>query len=281
MASSSCMLFGFCIHVLTSSATPSHRVLTAAIVQFSLSTAHVIVTLVELLQAFAPGVDPDMYYSNPGANKVFIAGFYIYVINTFVQELLLIWRLYGLWGRRFRVCVVPLILWAAHVCIATVAVSSFIPTTATGTPQNVLAFGLAGWGLETATNLTANFGIAYRLWKAERTTALLGKQRYLNYQSTMLLIVECGALITTCTVIMFGLFASGHESGIVGVGVATQVATVSPLLIVVRMGLARTRSLAGQTTNTYPLEINVLRTENTASDYNMQGTGKPQARDGV
>lgn len=179
--------------------------------------------------------------------------------------------------------------------IATIAVSSFIPTTGTGTSQNVLAFGLAGWGLETATNLTANFGIAYRLWKAERRTAPLGAQR-LNYQSTMLLIVECGALITTCTVIMFGLFASGHESGIVGVGIATQVAvshflgfvarmtderlqTISPLLIVVRVGLARTRSLArpsGQTiSNTYPLEINVLRTENIASDHNTQGTGKP------
>jgi hypothetical protein len=103
---------------------------------------------------------------------------------------------------------------------------------------------------------------------------------------------------------MFGLFASGHESGIVGVGIATQVAvshflgfvarmtderlqTISPLLIVVRVGLARTRSLvrpSGQTTSAYPLEMNVLRTENTASDYTTQGTGKPQGglpRDGV
>ena len=108
--------------------------------------------------------------------------------------------------------------------IATIAVSSFIPTTATASPQNVLAFGLAGWGLETATNLTANFGIAYRLWEAECRTAPLGAQRHMDYQSTMLLIVECGALITTCTIIMFGLFASGNQSGIVGVGIATQIA---------------------------------------------------------
>lgn len=42
------------------------------------------------------------------------------------------------------------------------------------------------------------------------------------------MIVECGALITTCTVIMFGLFASGHEAGIVGVGIATQIAVSRP-----------------------------------------------------
>ena len=60
--------------------------------------------------------------------------------------------------------------------------------------------------------------------------------------------------------------------------------TISPLLIVVRMNLARTRSLAGQTTDTYPLEIDVLRTENMASDYNMQRIGNPQGahpQDGV
>lgn len=58
------------------------RVLTAAVVQFSLSTAHVIITLVQLLQAFARGVDPDVYYSNPGGSKAFIIGFYVYVINV-------------------------------------------------------------------------------------------------------------------------------------------------------------------------------------------------------
>ncbi|KAH0827488.1 hypothetical protein J3R83DRAFT_4198 [Lanmaoa asiatica] len=199
------------------------RVFAAAIVQFSLSTAHVINTLVELLQVFTYGVDPNVYYSNPGANKAFIVGFYIYVINTFVQELLLIWRLHGLWGRKFRICIVPKRR-QNFQGTGTIAVSSFIPTTATGTPQNVLAFGLAAWGLETATNLTANFGIAYRLWKAERITAPLGAQRHFNYQSSMLLIVECGALITTCTVVMFGLYASGHQAGIAGVGIATQIA---------------------------------------------------------
>ncbi|KAH0827487.1 hypothetical protein J3R83DRAFT_4196 [Lanmaoa asiatica] len=256
----------------------------AAIVQFSLSTAHVIITLVKLLQAFTYGVDPNVYYSNPGASKASMVGLYVYVINTFVQELLLIWRLYGLWGRKFRVCVVPLIFWAAHVGTGIIAVYSFIPTTVTG--NNLVTFALTGWGLETATNLTANFGIAYRLWNAERRTAPLGAQRHFNYQSTMLLIVECGALITTCTVVMFGLYASGYESGLAVVGIAAQIATVSPLLIVVRMGLAQAQSRSGGRTmlRTYPLEISVLRTEDTFIEDTSKGTGKPPSsspREGV
>ncbi|KAG9316335.1 hypothetical protein JVU11DRAFT_2366, partial [Chiua virens] len=77
------------------------RVLIAAIVQFSLSTAHVIVTFVQLLQAFTYGINADAYYNSRG--PVFIFSWYIYIIN----ELLLIWRLYNVWGRNFRICIVP------------------------------------------------------------------------------------------------------------------------------------------------------------------------------
>ncbi|KAH0827485.1 hypothetical protein J3R83DRAFT_4180 [Lanmaoa asiatica] len=279
-----CMLFGFCIQVLTSNTKSSRRVFAAAIVQFSLSTAHVIIVLVELLQAFTHEVDPNVYYSNPGASNASVAALYVYVVNTFAQELLLIWRLHGLWGGKFRVSIVPLILWVGHLGTGIIAVISFIPTTATG--GNLRTFVLTGWGLETATNLTANFGIAYRLWKAERRTAPLGAQRRLNYQSTMLLIVECGALITTCTVIMFGLYSSGHESGLAIVGIAAQIATVSPLLIVVRMGLAQAQSRSGGRTmlRTHPLEISVLRTEDTFIEDTSKGTGKHpsnSSREGV
>lgn len=53
--------------------------------------------------------------------------------------------------------------------------------------------------------------------------------------------------------------------------------TISPLLIVVRVGLAQARTRpSGQTINTFPLEINVLRTENTFSEFTSHGTGKPQ-----
>ena len=58
------------------------RVLAAAVLQFSLSTAHVIISLVKMLQAFAQGVDPDVYYSNMSASNIFVVGFYVYVINV-------------------------------------------------------------------------------------------------------------------------------------------------------------------------------------------------------
>ncbi|KIJ14356.1 hypothetical protein PAXINDRAFT_115993 [Paxillus involutus ATCC 200175] len=271
----SCILFGFCIFVLGTNTSSSRRVLLAAIVQFALATTHVIITLIELFQAFTYSVDANDYYSNPGGNNIFIAGSFVYIVNTFVQELLLIWRLYVLWGGKLRVCILPLILLTLHVIIACIAVSSFIPSTATSSSHNAYSYGLAGWGLETATNLTTNCGIAYRLWGADKRTALLRSQKHFKYKNSMLIVIECGALITTCTIIMFGLYASGHDSGIVGVGIATQVATTAPLFIVARVGITQSRSRAGstsQTTYTVPLEINVMQTENTFNDYPMQTT---------
>ncbi|KIJ62916.1 hypothetical protein HYDPIDRAFT_30055 [Hydnomerulius pinastri MD-312] len=157
--------------------------------------------------------------------------------------------------------------------IASIAVASFSPSSATSSSHDVRSYGLSGWGLEAAVNLTSTCGIAYRLRKAEKRTAALGPQKRFNYKASMLIVVECGAIITTCTVIMFGLYASGKDSGIVGVGIATQVATIAPLLIIARVGIAQSSSRHGsgplQTTYPGPLEINVIRTEDTFDGHPM------------
>ncbi|KIJ67461.1 hypothetical protein HYDPIDRAFT_84009 [Hydnomerulius pinastri MD-312] len=212
-----CILFAFCIFVLGVSRNSSRRILLfASFVQFVLAAAHVIISLVQLLQAFTHSVDAgraEAYYSDPGGNNLFIAGFVVYITNTFVQELLLMWRLYVLWDRNLRICIPP---------VRPIYASPTGRIDLTVLSHDVHVYGLTGWGLETAVNLSSTLGIAYRLWKAEKKTAVLTK--HFNYKSSMLIIVECGALITTCTAIMFGLYSSGKPMGIVGVGVATQVA---------------------------------------------------------
>ncbi|KAG1855954.1 hypothetical protein F4604DRAFT_1219167 [Suillus subluteus] len=76
------------------------------------------------------------------------------------------WRLYVIWGRNFTICIIPFIIWMLHCIIASIAVSGFIPATATPLTRNVHSYGLAGWGLETGVNFLASDGIAYRLWHA-------------------------------------------------------------------------------------------------------------------
>ncbi|KAG1727611.1 hypothetical protein EDB19DRAFT_1749752 [Suillus lakei] len=221
------------------------------------------------MAAFATSASAaNNYFANPGGNELFVGGFYVYIVNTFAQELLLIWRLYVIWDRNFKICIIPLILWMLHCSIASIAVSGFIPATATPLTRNVHSYGLAGWGLETGVNFLASGGIAYRLWNAGRRTAILTGR--LNYKASFLIIIECGALITTCTAVMFALYAANKPEGLVGVGAATQIATISPLLIIARVGFAmsKRKTVSTATTlSTFPNPFNVNRTLGAYGDY--------------
>ncbi|KAG0702965.1 hypothetical protein DFH29DRAFT_1044377 [Suillus ampliporus] len=200
----------------------SRTLLLSTIIQFSLATAHVILSLLQLMAAFTTSASAaNQYFTNPGGNELFVSGFFVYVVNTFAQELLLIWRLYMIWDRNLKICIIPLILWILHCSIASIAVSGFIPATATALSRNLHSYGLAGWGLETGVNFIASGGIAYRLWHVGRRTAILTGR--LNYKSSLLIVIECGALITTCTAVMFTLYALNKPEGLVGVGAATQI----------------------------------------------------------
>jgi hypothetical protein len=42
--------------------------------------------------------------------------------------------------------------------------------------------------------------------------------------ASLFIIIECGALITTCTTIMFALYAANKPEGLVGIGAAAQIA---------------------------------------------------------
>ncbi|KAG2033513.1 hypothetical protein BDR03DRAFT_1014253 [Suillus americanus] len=243
----------------------------SSVVQFSLATAHVIISLLELMTAFATSASAaDNYFADPGGNELFVGGFFVYIVNTFAQELLLIWRLYVIWGRDFKICIIPFILWMLHCIIASIAVSGFMLATATPLTRNVHSYGLAGWGLETGVNFLASGGIAYRLWHAGRRTAVLTGR--LNYKASLFIIIECGALITTCTAVMFALYAANKPEGLVGVGAATQIATTSPLLIIARVGFSMSKRKTVTTATTFstlpnPLQMNVNGASYTYKDY--------------
>lgn len=289
MYGTNCVLFCICLFILLGNNGASRKtLLLSSVVQFSLATAHVIISLLELMTAFATSASAaDKYFADPGGNELFVGGFYVYIVNTFAQELLLIWRLYVIWDRNFKICIIPFVLWMLHCSIASIAVSGFIPATATPLTRNVHSYGLAGWGLETGVNFLASGGIAYRLWHAGRRTAILTGRHNFNYKASFLIIIECGALITTCTAIMFALYAANKPEGLVGVGAATQIATISPLLIITRVGFAMSKRKPVSTATTFStfpnaLQVNVNRVFDTYGDYpldDVSAVGGPKDKE--
>ncbi|KAG0702254.1 hypothetical protein DFH29DRAFT_851737 [Suillus ampliporus] len=275
-----CMLFGGCVYVLSSRESAAHRVLLlASSFQFALATAHVILTFVQAMIAFTSPMiiattnGASSYYEDGGGNRVYIASMSVYVINAYAQELLLIWRLFIVWNRNWKICILPFMIWIAHCTIASLAIVFVAPKNADVFSHNVQVFALAGWSLEMIINLTVTGGIAYHLWRSGRQTAVL--TRHFSYRNTILTIVESGVLITSCTCVMFGLFVSGNIAGTVAVNIATQIGTMTPLLIIVRVGLGLSRSKLGPSSSggrsftaySRPTEVNVVRSQTTTSDF--------------
>ncbi|KAG0702255.1 hypothetical protein DFH29DRAFT_508588 [Suillus ampliporus] len=302
-----CMLFGGCIYVLSSRESAAHRFLMfASSFQFALATAHAIMTFDQVMTAFTNptivAIGPEgatLYFAEGGGNKIYIASLSVYAINAYAQELLLvsdtgkrgcafsdnglskIWRLFIVWNRNLKVCVLPFIVWIAHCTIASLAIVFASPKNSDPFSYKIRAFSLAGWSLEMILNVTVTGGIVYHLWRSGRQTAILTS--HFSYKNTILTIVESGALVTSCTCVMFGLFVAGNVAGSVAINIATQVTTMTPLLIIVRIGLGLTHSKpvssssGGHSFTAYSrptANLNVVRSQTTSSDYPLHGMSK-------
>ncbi|KAG1818278.1 hypothetical protein EV424DRAFT_1489350 [Suillus variegatus] len=283
-----CILFGACVYVISIKGPAySKLLLCATSFQFALATTHVILMFVQAMIAFTNAtnvITPDganLYYAATAGNRVFLFCQLIYIFNVFTQELLLIWRLYVVWNQNIKVCILPLIMWVAHCVTASIAVALLAPKHTNIFSHTFRVFALSGWSLEMVLNVTVTTGIVYRIWRIGKQTAALttGGSSGFKYKSTIITIVESGALITTCTCVIFFLWVAGNVSGLVAIDIAMQVATMTPLLIIVRAGLKRSHSSlqvgsSGGHSSSYPrsLEFNVATVSDLPMDIIKCGT---------
>jgi hypothetical protein len=88
------------------------------------------------------------------------------------------------------------------------------------------------WAFITALNLCVAIPICIRLCIAQkRTHTILSSS---PYKSVAIVLVECGALITVCSVAMMILYARNYAYALVSLGAATEIAIASQFLITAR-----------------------------------------------
>ncbi|KAG1767838.1 hypothetical protein EDD22DRAFT_772858, partial [Suillus occidentalis] len=207
----------------------------------SVSTAHTIISLLLSLQGFT---NPSIRSIPDGSSIYFVApttlmltNLALYVSNVLAQDLLLIWRLYVVWNHSWKLAIPSIDCRLCVVC-AIIAVFLIAQPSEHLFSYSVQAFGKASWSLGLFINTCITFGIAYRLWLAGREISdLTGRDAY---KAAMFTVIESGALIASCTLIMFILDITGSPSGFMAFNVAMQIATTTPLLIIARLGLGLT-----------------------------------------
>ncbi|KAF8556420.1 hypothetical protein OG21DRAFT_632148 [Imleria badia] len=264
------ILFFFCVYVLWGQKCRSRRILLcSSIVQFCLCLAQGALFVAYLSIAYTVYVNEAESYLLHLSGYA-LPSYIIYIINNAIEGVLLIWRIYVLYSHNIKVCIPMIILLTLQV--------GFGGATAKGTAtENVVAariraFSLVTWALIAAVNICATILIFIRVWIArQRAITLLSKSKY---QSTIIMVVECGALLTITSLAMLVVHAVEHHVGIAGLGITTQVATMVPLLIIARHGILSRQENRRPLTSQIPLRISVVRTEDTRVDTPVKFTRK-------
>ncbi|KAF8551854.1 hypothetical protein OG21DRAFT_1486664 [Imleria badia] len=227
------MLYGLKVLVLTST------------VLFILCTIYVAASLRQLLEAFIyvpPGVaDYATLYFVDYTLPMRTLKDVLYVSLTFLQDIILIWRLYIVFNRDWRIPIFFILLDLA--CIGTAYADTIlfaIPNT--NLPQ-LIPLTITSWALDLIVNVSVTMTIAARLWWMGRNVASFRADHSSGnpYAYSIYVIVESGAIFASATIVMLALYISEHGSpfpyAIPSLDVASQLAVLTPLLIVVRVGL--------------------------------------------
>ncbi|KAH9852018.1 hypothetical protein C2E23DRAFT_885894 [Lenzites betulinus] len=263
----------------------------ASTLLFAIATAHVGVSLRQLVEAFTnPAVT-----AIPGGSSLFFlnqtdglvaAGQILYLVDVLVQDLVLIWRLYAVMNMDWRVPILPLCLEVINQTTAFYTIVKFFQ----GTPledSRLRRFGILNWSLHLIINIGVTAAIAGKIWwQGRRTVHARGHNAYAGVAFT---IMESGVLFAGATIVLFALYIdpSTGTDALVGVNPVAQLATLSPLLIIARVGFGLThggtRSKAtvgssahssggryGQHSGPEPVRIDINRTQvtdNPSSDF--------------
>ncbi|KAH9840977.1 uncharacterized protein C8Q71DRAFT_701491 [Rhodofomes roseus] len=230
------------------SAASQLYLLATSMLLFGLATAHVAISLAQQLQAFVYNnpADAPLYLLNQQSSLLF-AKLVLYVVTVFVQDLVLIWRMYAVYGSNWQIIVVPV-----RVAMAS-SVETYIGAGYSG--ERVRATSVTGWVMDLIVNIGVTCAIAYKLWRAGRDVASIssrtGHGARSAYMGILFIVVESGAMFAaaTFTIVVLYLNTPTELPAIMGISVVVQFATMTPLLIVVRVGMRITHG--GIKTTTY------------------------------
>ncbi|KAJ3992859.1 hypothetical protein F5050DRAFT_1578792, partial [Lentinula boryana] len=214
--------------------------LVTSIFLFTLSTAYVSVCLRQLLEAFiwGPPGNASLYFATI-QDRLSITKLVLYELNkralSFCGQFISGVCVYG---NRCMVVILPIAMELGHIAAG-------IYTIRRGALPDISVFDLfvhrgaiANWTLDLSFNIGVTLCIAYRLWSAGHPLEELGIRRSKHpYIGIILTIVESGRIFATATLITVSLYLSGNVASVAAIDSVVQLATITPLLIVVRVGL--------------------------------------------
>ncbi|KAJ3713169.1 hypothetical protein F5878DRAFT_620217 [Lentinula raphanica] len=227
--------------------------LVTSVFLFLLSTTYVSICLRQLLEAFiwGPSGEASLYFLNI-PDRLSITKLALYEVNVFTQDMILIWRMWVVYNKRIIVVILPIAMEFGHVAAGVYSISRGASPHVSVFDPLVHRAAIAYWTLDLAVNIGVTFCIAYKLWAAGRSLERVGLGRNKHpYTGIIFTIVESGGIFATATLVTVSLYLSGNFfPSVAAIDSVVQLATTTPLLIVVRIGLGLQHGIPANSTMT-------------------------------
>ncbi|KAJ7594904.1 hypothetical protein C8J56DRAFT_927929 [Mycena floridula] len=221
-------------------------ILFTAITMFLFSTIHCSLGFSRLIEGFIylrdqPG-GPGAYFSNVSV-PLNVTKVTIHTINSILGDSIVVWRCYHVWGRDWKICVLPvLLIIASAVC---------------GFGQGVIfaqareihsAFGveLEHWNgsvfiLSLCTNVLVTTLIAARIWFISRQINSVLSTSF-KYRRVLALVVESGSIYSSALVIEITLYFLNSNGFYIIYDPIAQLTGIVPTMIIIMTTLGMTSS---------------------------------------
>ncbi|KAI0645766.1 hypothetical protein C8Q79DRAFT_715227 [Trametes meyenii] len=240
------VLFWSCLAMLTIwRRTPkiNKLLLGIAIIMFAFSTAHVSLGFQRLIEGFIhlrdqPG-GPGAFFSDVSipANVVKVG---IHTVNSIIGDSV-VWRCYLVWGRDWKMCILPILLIIAS------AICGFTQTVYFARAQKLhsaFAHSLQVWNgslfsLSLATNVVVTVLIALRVWYMFRLGS--GSSNF-RYWRVLVIIIESGMIYSVALVCEITLYFLGSNAFYIVYDPIAQLTAITPTMIIVLAAMQLTSS---------------------------------------
>ncbi|KZO94708.1 hypothetical protein CALVIDRAFT_197970 [Calocera viscosa TUFC12733] len=179
----------------------------AVIALYILGTASVALGLATAIQGFiltSTSAARLAYFSNV-AQPLIVANTFIYIIMLCISDLVLVWRCWLVWNKKWVIAMLPILMVVGQVAAGCGAVGQYLGPNMPG-DYAIRPWATAMYAMSLATNITLSLLIAGRLWWVMRASSQYVVGGRHGTYGALRLVIESGLAITSAKIIEFVLF---------------------------------------------------------------------------
>lgn len=204
-------------------------------------------------------IDNRNYPGGPGAynvaqstNPVAVICNSVYIVNSWLQDTLLIYRFWVIWGRNYRLLILPVLLFLASFVLSSMLMAELSRPGETIWSTISVNLAIPYWSISIALNVILTLCIAGRLFYVRlQLRHIMGAAPMTLYVSVSAMLIESASLYSINGIIFIVSYGINSPVQNLALPLLGQTQSIAPLLIIYRVAQGRAWSHETlKTTNT-------------------------------